>query len=146
MRHPTKHRPERPDQPPCLFRASGWHYPVGCPYLCTPLINCDFEPDGLHLLASLRGEAHCNTAVDSERGLSDTRKYDALLSLILPAAICITDITRLIAFKEQYLRDTFIGVDACRQGSDVADFERDDPLPTCFKNSGWYQNSCSNVG
>ncbi len=61
------------------------------------------------------------------------RQGHAGLPLVLAFAVSIGDFAFLVSFEEQHLRDAFVRINFCGQGSRVADFNRDVTFPTRFE-------------
>ena len=64
-------------------------------------------------------------------GVLDLRQRDALLTLVLPAAIAVGSLADVIrvGLEEDHLRDSLIGVNLGRQRRGVGKFERDEAFP-----------------
>src|SRR5688500_8307493 len=63
------------------------------------------------------------------RELSDARKRDALLPLVLAAAVAVRGLAHLVGFEKDHLRHAFVGVHARRQRRGVGELQRHVPLP-----------------
>ncbi len=57
------------------------------------------------------------------------RQHDAALRLILPLFVLVAHFAGLIAFKEQHLAQTFVGVNLRGQRSGVTDFQSYETFP-----------------
>src|SRR5581483_1835265 len=60
---------------------------------------------------------------------SDLRQRDALLALVLAAAILVRGFANLVGLEEDHLRDAFVGIDLRGQRRGVGELERDVAFP-----------------
>src|SRR5664279_4082672 len=60
---------------------------------------------------------------------SDLGKRNALLALVLAAAVLVRRLADLVRFEEDHLRDAFVGVDLRRKRRRVRELERDVAFP-----------------
>src|SRR4029434_886926 len=65
----------------------------------------------------------------SADGSSDLGKRDALLPLVLAAAVLVRHLADLVGLEEDHLGHTFVGVDLRRKRRGVRELERHVPFP-----------------
>ena len=78
--------------------------------------------------------------------VSDLGQRDALLALVLAAAVLVRRLADLVRLEEDHLRDAFVGVDLRRQRRRVRELERDVPFPLRLERRDVDDDAAARVG
>src|SRR5215831_5814073 len=71
---------------------------------------------------------------------------NSALCLVLPLLILVADFAILVALKEQYLAQSFVGIDLCGQRRGVADLQSNKSLPLGLKWRHIHDDSAARIG